>query len=76
MELLISAYLNIKVPITTKNGEFIGIITGYIAAVGTCFILPITYLWVISRNQETIEDAKFIEKWGSFYSETKGRKVS
>ena len=46
MELLISAYLNIKAPLFSKNGEIIGTYTGYIAAAGSCVILPFTYLWV------------------------------
>ena len=51
IELLISAYLNIKAPVSTKNGEIIGIFTGYFAATISCGILPLTYLWVITRNQ-------------------------
>ena len=50
MELLISAYLNIKAPVTTKNGETIGVIAAYIIVSCTCGILPLTYLWVISRS--------------------------
>ena len=76
MELLISAYLNIKAPVMTKNGDIIGVVTGYIAAISACGILPLTYLWVISRSQETIQDPNFRQTWDSFYSETKGMRVS
>ena len=76
MELLISAYLNIKAPVTTKNGDKIGVIIGYVAAFGACGILPFTYLWVISRSQETIQDSNFRQTWDCFYSETKGQRVS
>ena len=51
IELLISAYLNIKAPVSTKNGEVIGIVMGYFAAIIACGLLPLTYLWVITRNQ-------------------------
>ena len=51
MEIIISAYLNIKAPVSSKNGEIIGIYTGYIAAVCACGVLPLTFLWVITRNQ-------------------------
>ena len=49
-ELLISAYLNISAPVSTKNGDVIGIFTGYITAIIACGILPLTCLWVISRS--------------------------
>ena len=50
MEILISAYLNVKAPVSTKNGDKIGIITAYISAGSACVILPLTFLWVISRK--------------------------
>ena len=76
MELLISAYLNIKAPVTTNNGDISGIITVYITSGIACVILPLTYLWVITRNQSTLKDLNFSQTWDSFYSETRGRKVS
>ena len=51
MELVISAYLNIKAPLFTKNGEIIGIFTAYFMFTFACVILPLTYVWVITRNQ-------------------------
>ena len=50
MELLISAYLNLKAPVSTKNGDMIGIFMAYISAASACGILPLTYLWVVTRN--------------------------
>ena len=71
MEILISSYLNIIAPVTTKNGDQVGIYTGYVGGIVSCGIFPISLLWVISRNKQKLEDPSFIEKWGSFYSETK-----
>ena len=71
MEILISSYLNIIAPVTTKNGDQVGIYTGYVGGIITCGIFPISLLWVISRNKQILEDPSFKEKWGSFYSETK-----
>lgn len=47
MELLISAYLNIKAPIETASGEMVGIYTGWFGFISACFILPATYIYVI-----------------------------
>ena len=71
IEILISTYLNIIAPVTTKNGDQVGIYTGYVGGIFSCWILPISLLWVTTRNQQTLEDPSFIEKWGRFYSETK-----
>ena len=50
MELLISAYLNLIAPVSTKNGDMIGIFMAYISAASACGILPFSYLWVVTRN--------------------------
>ena len=71
IEILISSYLNIIAPVNIKNGDQVGIYTGYVGGIVSCGILPISLLWVISRNKQRLEDPSFVEKWGSFYSETK-----
>ena len=67
IELLISAYLNIKAPISIENGDQIGIYTAYFWVICACGILPISFIWVITRDKTKLEDASFKEKWGSFY---------
>ena len=47
MELLISAYLNIKNPLDTTHGEVIGVLTGWFGGISACFILPGVYLYVV-----------------------------
>ena len=47
MELLISAYLNIKNPLDTAPGEVVGVITGWFGGISACFILPAVYLYVV-----------------------------
>ena len=71
MEILISSYLNMIAPVTTMNGDQIGIYTAYAGGILSCGILPITLLWISSRNKQILEDPSFKEKWGSFYTETK-----
>ena len=71
IEILISSYLNIIAPVTTKNGDQIGIYTAYVGGILSCGILPILLLWVSTRSKKTLEDPSFREKWGAFYSETK-----
>ena len=71
MEILLSGFLNVQAPIYTKNGESLGVYVGYISLIITLFILPGTYIWVISRPLMEIENPEFREKWGTFYANTR-----
>ena len=75
IELLISSYLNIKAPVSIENGDQIGIYTAYLGAICACGILPLSFIWVITRDNTKLEDASFKETWGSFYDETKGQTI-
>ena len=71
IEILISSYLNIKSPLFTANGESLGYYVANIAIILAIVILPIVYAWVINRSLIEIENPEFIERWGTFYAESR-----
>ena len=70
MEILISAYLNLKAPMFSKNGETLGVIVACLSLIGALIIMPAFYIGVVSRPMLDIENQEFRNKWGSFYSES------
>ena len=71
MELLIAVYLNLKAQLFTRNGEILGVFFSYFCFVVILVVLPLLYLWVITRPFHLLEKPSFRERWGTFYAESR-----
>ena len=64
LELLITASLNLRKPLSTTSGEVVAMMISY-NSVAMIVIIPIISLYAIVSNKKTIESAEFRQRYGA-----------
>lgn len=67
LEFLIAGYLNLKEPITTKNGEVLSIAIGWYCALTTLIVMPAAFVYMFTRSTEVLSSESFKQKWEALY---------
>ena len=71
LELLINAYLTLKKPLFTANGEILSFIMACLLAFLTLIFVPIITIWMVLQNKETLIKHGIETKFGELYDGVK-----
>ena len=67
LEFLITGFLNSKAPLYSSDGEVVSNLVGYFTLFITCVVMPLTFIWILTKPIQATKEHKFEEKWGKFY---------
>lgn len=76
LEFLIAGYLNLSEPLGTTDGEIGADVLAWYVVMLCLIIIPLLFIYILSRPLEVINKKKFYKKWDGLYEGIKTKEKS